>query len=140
MWLVRVNPQFCVTRPHDKPQCIVVGTYGPHFPYVAPPELFFNYLDKARVPVTFDGEEDFINPILRALQARRVREEVVLACQAAYRGMVEHMDGLIGRVRSAFDSFVQGRGAQSLFAYLSDHGDTIGEHGIFGKKLFLKNR
>lgn len=123
---------------YKKPQCIVVGTYGPHFPYVAPPELFYKYLKTARLPETFGMEEAFMNPVLRSLQEPDPRDEVVLACQAAYKGLVEHMDGLIGRVRRAFDASTVRRGRARLFGYLSDHGDTVGEHGLFGKKTFFE--
>ena len=64
----------------------------------------------------------------------------MLACQAAYKGLVEHTDGLIGRARAAFDVFTQNRGTPALFGYLSDHGDTVGEHGIYGKKSFFEVR
>lgn len=127
-----------LAQPHQKPQFIVVGTYGPHFPYVAPPDLFYKYLKVAQLPATFGTKENFMNPLLCKLREVNARPEVGLACQAAYRGMIEHMDGLIGRVRYAFDGFVQTRGTSHLFGYLSDHGDTIGEHGIFGKKTFFE--
>ncbi len=127
-----------LARPHKKPQFILVGTYGPHFPYVAPTALFYKYLKTARLPATFGTKEDFMNPVLCTLREANAHPEVGLACQAAYKGMVEHMDGLIGRVRHAFDGFVQARGTAHLFGYLSDHGDTIGEHGIFGKKTFFE--
>ena len=127
-----------LAQPHEKPQFILVGTYGPHFPYVAPPELFYKYLKTARLPATFGTKEDFMNPVLCALREPDARPEVGLACQTAYKGLVEHMDGLVGRVRRAFDGFVQARGTPHLFGYLSDHGDTIGEHGVFGKKTFFE--
>ncbi|SBW02208.1 conserved hypothetical protein [uncultured Eubacteriales bacterium] len=127
-----------LSQSHEKPQCIVVGTYGPHFPYVAPPELFYKYLKTARLPATFGVEEAFMNPVLRSLQEPDARPEVVLACQAAYKGLIEHMDGLVGRVRTAFDAFAEKRDNARLFGYLSDHGDTVGEHGLFGKKTFFE--
>ena len=46
-----------LAQPHSKPQLIVVGTYGPHFPYVAPPELFLKYLKTAQLPATWQGNE-----------------------------------------------------------------------------------
>ena len=72
------------------------------------------------------------------MQEPNTRAEIVLACQAAYKGLVEHTDGLIGRARAAFDVFTQNRGTPALFGYLSDHGDTVGEHGIYGKKSFFE--
>ena len=73
------------------------------------------------------------------MQEPNTRAEIVLACQAAYKGLVEHTDGLIGRARAAFDVFTQNRGTPALFGYLSDHGDTVGEHGIMAKSPFLKS-
>lgn len=126
-----------LAQPHSKPQLIVVGTYGPHFPYVAPPELFLKYLKTAQLPAAWQGNEPWLNAQQRNLQEPNTRAEIVLACQAAYKGLVEHTDGLIGRARAAFDAFTQSRGTPALFGYLSDHGDTVGEHGIYGKKSFF---
>lgn len=127
-----------LAQPHSKPQLIVVGTYGPHFPYVAPPELFLKYLKTAQLPAAWQGNEPWLNAQQRNLQEPNTRAEIVLACQAAYKGLVEHTDGLIGRARAAFDAFTQSRGTPALFGYLSDHGDTVGEHGIYGKKSFFE--
>ena len=127
-----------LAQPHSKPQLIVVGTYGPHFPYVAPPELFLKYLKTAQLPATWQGNEPWLNAQQRNLQEPNTRAEIVLACQAAYKGLVEHTDGLIGRARAAFDVFTQNRGTPALFGYFSDHGDTVGEHGIYGKKSFFE--
>ena len=91
-----------LAQPHSKPQLIVVGTYGPHFPYVAPPELFLKYLKTAQLPATWQGNEPWLNAQQRNLQEPNTRAEIVLACQAAYKGLVEHTDGLIGRARAAF--------------------------------------
>ena len=88
--IARVAEEY-LARPHKKPQFILVGTYGPHFPYVAPPDLFYKYLKTARLPATFGTKENFINPVLCTLREANVRSEVGLACQAAYKGMVENM-------------------------------------------------
>ena len=127
-----------LSQPHEKPQFILVGTYGPHFPYVAPEELFKKYIARAEPPQTLAGEEKFMNPILRMLQEPSRTPELAAACQAAYRGMVEKLDGQLGEIRKAFQAFTAARGTPGLFGYLSDHGDTIGEHGIFGKKTFFE--
>ena len=127
-----------LSQPHDKPQFLLVGTYGPHFPYVAPPALFRKYLPRAQAPETLAGDAEFLNPVLRSLQEPTRTPDLARACQAAYMGMVETLDGQVGRVRAAFAAFTARRGVPGLFGYLSDHGDTVGEHGIFGKKTFFE--
>ncbi len=127
-----------LSQQHDKPQFIIVGTYGPHFPYVAPKDLFLKYQESSEVSDTFGMQPDFINPVLAFLQDHSVKKEVVKAARSAYRGMVENTDRHVGRVRDAFNKFTQERGSKKLFCYLSDHGDTLGDYSVFGKKTFFE--
>lgn len=124
-------------QPHDKPQFILVGTYGPHFPYVAPPELFQKYWDRAELPALRGRVSDYMN---LCLQKHRVEtdDQVARGVRAAYCGMIERMDGQIGRVRAAFDKFTEKRSTTKLFGYLSDHGDQAGERDIYGKETFFE--
>lgn len=126
-----------LAQPHEKPQFILVGTYGPHFPYVAPPELFRKYWDRVEVPALREDKAGELNAFL---QARRVQasEEVARGVRAAYCGMIERMDEQIGKVRAAFQNFTAGRGTTSLFGYVSDHGDQAGERDLYGKETFFE--
>ncbi len=126
-----------LSRPHERPQLIVVGTYAPHFPYVAPKELYREYRAGAELPLFFHETPDYMNPILKA-RKNVMDEETVLAAQAAYLGMITCTDSLVGRVRQAFDAFTEARGSESLFCYLSDHGDQAGQRDIFGKCTFFE--
>lgn len=127
-----------LSAPHRKPQLIVVGTYGPHFPYVAPEALFRKYLADAQLPPSWPGREEWLNDQQRALLPEQDRRDIALACQAAYKGLVEHTDALVGQAERAFARFCAERGTPGLFGYVSDHGDTVGEHGIYGKKSFFE--
>ncbi len=127
-----------LAQPHEKPQCIVVGTYGPHFPYVAPTELYRKYLSRCATPDSFFDSPAHGHPMLQQLQEPNREPQLQLACQAAYRGMVEWTDALVGRVRRAFSAYKTLSHRPQLFCYLSDHGDTVGEHGIYGKKTFFQ--
>ena len=126
-----------LTQSHEKPQFILVGTYGPHFPYVAPPELFQKYWDRVELPVLRGQAPEALNAYLRAHRVEAT-EEVARGVRAAYCGMVECMDGQIGRVRAAFDAFSAGRDRGKLFGYLSDHGDQAGERDFYGKETFFE--
>ncbi|SBW02214.1 conserved hypothetical protein [uncultured Eubacteriales bacterium] len=124
-------------QPHDKPQFILVGTFGPHFPYVAPPELFQKYWERVELPAMHGQTPAYMNPSLRKHRVE-ASEEVARGTRAAYCGMIEHMDGQIGRVRAAFDAFTEERRVPKLFGYLSDHGDQAGERDIYGKETFFE--
>jgi choline-sulfatase len=134
---------------HEKPQCILVGTYGPHFPYIAPPELFDYYRGKPSVPASWDREGVDPNPLLDEKRQRMrqtpgsdarepVDEDVVLAARAAYFGMITEQDCHVGSVREGWQSYLERTGRDGVFVYSSDHGDTCGEHGIFGKMTFYE--
>lgn len=125
---------------HEKPQFILVGTYGPHFPYVAPEELYLKYLDKAGIPNFFHNIPDYMQDfdLLKNHCNQEVDENTVKGVYAAYCGMIERMDSQIGQVRDAFLSYTQKKQNGHIFGYLSDHGDQAGERRIFGKQTFFE--
>ncbi|MGM9602833.1 MAG: sulfatase-like hydrolase/transferase [Faecousia sp.] len=122
-----------LSQPHQKPQCLVVGTYAPHFPYVAPQELYDYYYDKATIPPTVQTGPGGVHPAER----KRMSDcdpQIVRAVRAAYYGLVEFEDQCIGQVRTAWDAYLQNNNRQGIFLYLSDHGDHAGSHGFYGKQ------
>ena len=124
-------------QPHDKPQFILVGTYGPHFPYIATPQLFRKYYERVRESDLLEEIPGYMNPLLMG-RRRPVKKDVARGCAAAYCGLIERMDGQIGQVREAFFRFCESRGTDPVFCYLSDHGDQAGDRGIFGKDTFFE--
>lgn len=126
-----------LNQDHEKPQLIVVGTYAPHFPYVAPAELYKKYLTRVSLPAMFHETPDYFNPVLEN-RKNIVDEETALKAQAAYLALIEYTDQKVGQVRAAFREFTKKRGSQPLFCYLSDHGDQVGERDIFGKCTFFE--
>ncbi|BCJ96291.1 choline-sulfatase [Anaerocolumna cellulosilytica] len=125
---------------HEKPQFIIVGTYGPHFPYVAPEELYLKYSDRVSIPKFFNNIPDYMEgfELLKNHCNHEVTENTVRGVYAAYCGMVEKMDSQIGQVRDAFLSYARKKKNGHVFGYLSDHGDQAGERRIFGKQTFFE--
>lgn len=126
-----------LSQDHEKPQLIVVGTYAPHFPYVAPEELYKKYRKTAALPAMFHQTPDYMNPIL-INRKNVVDEETALAAGAAYLGLITYTDEKVGQIHRAFKEFVKRKNSKSLFCYLSDHGDQVGERDIFGKCTFFE--
>lgn len=126
-----------LSKPHDKPQCIVVGTYAPHFPYVAPKELYDYYYDKVELPPTLD-EAAPTHPAC-AKRAREASPDIVRAVRAAYWGMIEFEDSLIGSVREAWEGYLKANGRVGIFLYVSDHGDHAGDRGFYGKQSLYES-
>jgi choline-sulfatase len=124
-------------KEHEKPQCIVVGTYGPHFPYVAPVTLYQKYRDQVKLPLFFEEDPPYVDKYIKKQQKHESKEKA-LRCLAAYCGMVEQTDHYIGILREAADSFARNRKNGLVFVYISDHGDQAGERNIYGKQTFFE--
>lgn len=118
---------------HEKPLFLTVGVYGPHFPYVAPKELYDYYYD--RVPVDDITLQKKEHPVLAGKMAE-TDPEVVRAARAAYYGLVEETDRNIAQVYEAFQAYLKRTGHEGIFIYTSDHGDMNGNKGYYGKQVF----
>lgn len=127
-----------LSEKHEKPQLIVVGTYGPHYPYVAPKELYLKYLDRVTVPESFETDMPMNRLLEKKKKDRSFDADGARQAIAAYCGMIEHMDGQIGRVRAAFHDYTKRFNQSSIFCYLSDHGDQVGENRFYGKQTFFE--
>lgn len=120
---------------HDRPQFLTVGTYGPHFPYVAPPDLYDYYYDRVTLEDVSDTFQGY--PALEG-KMQEADPEVARAARAAYYGLVEQQDRHIGAVYDAFQDYLRRTGHQGIFLYVSDHGDMNGTHGYYGKQVFYE--
>lgn len=132
-YVVRAALEY-LSKPHEKPQCIVVGTYGPHFPYVAPEELYEKYLPLAQLPPT-------LNIPVSTPDSKRMRDtnpQIVKGVQAAYWGMIEFEDECLGKVRAAWNQYIKDNERDGIFIYTSDHGDHAGDRGFYGKQSLLE--
>ncbi len=125
----------------ESPLFMTVGLYGPHCPYIAPPELFRYYEEiLPEMGVVTREEYDSLHPAMRNWQEIRdmsvVTDEDVKRVRAAYYGMVEFVDGLVGEVVRAAEETLDME--NTIIIYGSDHGDNIGAHGLFWKTNFYE--
>lgn len=117
------------------PFLLTVGFMLPHPPYVADPEDFAAVAGK--VPPIRQGPPDPASehPWLRGWRAPRdlsgLSEASIERARQAYWAMVRRLDGLVGAVLDALDA--AGLAEDTLVIYGSDHGDHLGERGIFWK-------
>jgi len=124
-----------LSEPHEKPQFVFVSIYGPHFPYIAPVDLYKKYISRVKLPENFD--DDVCCSVLKSHQIA-IDKETALACQAAYCGLVENMDRIFGQIWDAFKEFTAKRRTRSAVVYLSDHGDQCADRHIMGKETFYE--
>jgi choline-sulfatase len=120
-----------------RPRCVLTGLYAPHFPYVAPLSLYRDYLSRVSLPPCYGREDDYTNETVES-RRQRARPDTCRAARAAYYAMVENLDRQLGLVLEDWRAYLQRTGRKGVFIYLSDHGDTLGEHHLYGKQTLFE--
>jgi arylsulfatase A-like enzyme len=120
----------------DRPFCGYVGTLGPHDPYIPPAEFLEQY-DLADIELPENFDDDLTD---RPGLYRRTRDKFGTLSRDEHREAIRHYlafctyeDHLFGRVLEAMDQ--AGRLDDAVVVYVSDHGDYVGEHGLWTKGL-----
>ncbi len=123
------------TGTRDQPFFLLVGLYAPHCPFVCPADLFHYYYERVGNPAIPEGYLDSLHPAVQKWRSTREVEKAgaddIRRCRAAYYGLVEMLDGNIGRIMEGLDR--SGLADDTIVVYASDHGDMIGENGMFWK-------
>lgn len=121
----------------NKPWALFTSFVTPHLPLIAPEQYINLYpLDSLPLPIQGAPEEWPHHPALdahRRFQAldKPFNERTVRNAMAAYYGMVTFLDEQIGLVLHALDE--AGLREETRIVYTSDHGEMLGEHGLWWK-------
>ncbi|HEU0247505.1 MAG TPA: choline-sulfatase [Gaiellaceae bacterium] len=128
----------------DAPLFLCVSFSHPHDPYVARPRYWDLYSDEeidlpaapARPPAELDAHS------LRlwkgsAMDEVEVTEDDVRAVRHGYYASLSYVDEKIGEVLAALGAC--GLADETIVLFVSDHGDLLGEHGLFYKMSFYEN-
>ena len=120
-----------------KPFVLFVSLVCPHFPLVSRPEYYSLYPeDKVPWPLLYSPDERPKHPFLEKMNEtiiydRAFTPEKVRRAIAAYFGMVTFLDHNIGRIIAAIGQ--NGLADTTRVIYTSDHGDNLGNRGLWGK-------
>ncbi|MCL4546086.1 MAG: sulfatase-like hydrolase/transferase [Chloroflexi bacterium] len=124
-------------RAQRRPWCLFVSFVTPHFPLIAPPEQFERYApERLPLPVQWCADSWPHHPVIdhqRRQQAldKPFSEAEVRQALVAYYGLVSFLDEQIGTVlRTLAETGLQ---EETRVVYTSDHGEMLGEHGLWWK-------
>ena len=127
----------------DRPFALTASFISPHDPYLAPSRWWEQYrdveIDPPRVP---DIALDDRDPHSRRhwFLTGRHRDPVggadVLRMRRAYYAMTSYVDAKVGRLLATLDEI--GASDDTLIVFTSDHGDSLGERGLFFKMSFFE--
>ncbi len=121
----------------EQPWALMVSFANPHPPFVAPPEYMALYPpESVALPDDWQSEDWPHHPAVDWLRRQQqidtpFDEATIRRAIATYYGMVTFTDAQIGRVLAALDE--AGLADETTIVYTSDHGEMLGEHGLWFK-------
>ncbi len=121
---------------HPGPLLLKVSLLQPHYPFFTDEAKFKYYLN--RVPLHTDMPCD--HPVLSQSHQNQpldVSPRDIKRATAAYYGMVETVDEHYGRILDKLDMVGQDID-DWIVIYTSDHGEMLGQHGLWEKGRFYE--
>lgn len=120
-----------------QPVLLKVSFNQPHYPYHTDQARFEHYLNRVE---PYLDEPVFDHPFLAQRQVTPGVDATVRDMRratAAYYGMIETIDDYYGQVMDALTEAGQDLD-DWIIVYTSDHGEMLGEHGIWEKQKFFE--
>jgi arylsulfatase A-like enzyme len=151
-WLGDRAISYIKERDRDRPFCAWVSFPDPHHPFDCPePWSTLHHPDEVDLPIegtkdlhrrpwwhraSLENEPDLADPKQRTFRAKLSRSEDQSEAQlremtANYFGMISLIDHNVGRILAELE--VQGLADNTIVVYSTDHGDLLGDHGLYLK-------
>lgn len=132
-WVVTRATEWLYRREPDKPFFLYLSFHRPHPPYDPPAWAMEQYLDlPAYEPIMGDWEHH-LDSFRRDGDALvgRLDNSVVHRARAGYFGLMTQLDHQVSRLRETLVDF--GLAENTVIVFTSDHGEMLGDHGMFRK-------
>ena len=126
----------------DRPFCLTVSFTHPHDPYVARKKYWDLYEDKMpeiAVPkMAYEDHDQHSQRIFRANDYTKfdITEEDVYRSRRAYFANISYIDDKVGELMEALRNCRMED--DTIIVFCSDHGDMLGERGLWFKMSFLE--
>ncbi|TLP76473.1 choline-sulfatase [Pseudomonas nitroreducens] len=121
----------------EQPFCLTVSMTHPHDPYTIPREYWDLYRDEdiplLSVQIAQDEQDPHSQRLLKVIDlwGQEMPEEKVRAARRAYFGACSYVDAQIGALLRTLEDC--GLSDDTLIVFSGDHGDMLGERGLWYK-------
>ena len=128
----------------DRPLCLVTSFIHPHDPYTARRE-YWDLYENIEIPLPTVGRlppepsQDAHGKRLEkviALDAVEISDHEIINARRAYYANVSYIDRWLGKLRGALEEC--GMADSTTIILTSDHGDMLGERGLWYKMSFME--
>ena len=121
----------------DKPWVLFVSFVSPHYPLIAPQD-FYDLHDFADIGLPHRRDEEPDHPVLKEIYdfysyRQHFTDAAVRQGRLGYYGLCALVDHLVGRLLATLDDL--GLRDNTRVLYTSDHGEMLGNHGMWTKML-----
>ncbi len=130
-----------LSRKQDRPWCLTVSFTHPHDPYVARRKDWDMYADCQHLlpevaAMDYSAHDPHSQRIFDANDWRNydIREDDIRRSRRAYFANISYLDAKIGALIDVLQSTRQ----EAIVMFVSDHGDMIGERGLWFKMSFFE--
>ena len=126
---------------NNPPFFISIGLMLPHQPFVARSKDFTKYDGKVGLPKFASEPIENCHPYIQWWRRRTgiesVSENEIIRARTAYWALCDRTDALIGKILSSLkeNSLLD----NAIVIYTSDHGEQLGERGLWWKQTFYEN-
>ena len=133
---------FDLSRGHDpRPWCLTVSFTHPHDPYVARKKYWDLYEDCEHLlpkvgALDYDDHDPHSKRIFDANDWRNfdITEDDIRKSRRAYFSNISYLDDKIGEILDTLERTRQ----EAVILFVSDHGDMLGERGLWFKMTFYE--
>ncbi|MCP9482765.1 choline-sulfatase [Shimia sp. CNT1-13L.2] len=131
------------TAGNNAPFCMVASFIHPHDPYVAKPEWWNLYsddeIDMPDFTLAPEEQDPFSRRVMDGIEASYVplTEEEIRRARRAYLANVSYFDSKVGAMVKALEDI--GELDNTVVIVTADHGDMLGERGLWYKMNFFEN-
>jgi choline-sulfatase len=130
-------------RPNGRPFMLTLSIMHPHDPYQGPRRFWDLYKDsEIDMPAQGKRKAKERNAVERRMFALYDRDEIAISpkqirrARRAYYSMISYCDDVLGRLLSALEA--SGIADDTIVIATSDHGDMLGERGLWYKMNFYE--
>lgn len=138
-WIIDQSIEFLGQRDPENPFFLWMVFEAPHSPF-DPPEPYDRMYDRITIPEPVRGEwmeeeNYFLQGKRESYKYDELNEEMVLESRRRYYGQISHIDYQLGRLFGELKT--KGLYDNTLILFTSDHGEHLGDFGLFSKQSYL---
>lgn len=124
-----------ISQERDQPWLLNINVYDPHPPFI-PPKSYADRFNADEMPGPYFQESDLktqegLDGVDFQQKATRPEELGAKDIQAKYYAMIAQIDDQFARILESLES--TGQRENTVIVFTSDHGETLGDHGLLKK-------